>query len=101
MNIKKRNADKYDFHLLCFEHLELAQKRDPQLKNELSNNTSKYKLKDFHGGGKLRSLICNNNKILVPKHLPQHVIDLYHIILSHPGINRTEETILNTYVCPK
>jgi RNase H-like domain found in reverse transcriptase/Reverse transcriptase (RNA-dependent DNA polymerase) len=46
---KKKNADKYDFHPLSYEHLELAQKRDPQLKKELLNNTSKYKLKDFHG----------------------------------------------------
>jgi hypothetical protein len=38
---KKRNADKYDFHPLSYEHLELAQKRDPQLKNELLYNTSK------------------------------------------------------------
>jgi hypothetical protein len=49
--------------------LELAQKCDPQLKKEFLNNTSKYKLKDIHGGGKLRSLICYNNKIVVPKHL--------------------------------
>ncbi|MCX8482344.1 MAG: hypothetical protein ORN50_02095 [Crocinitomicaceae bacterium] len=88
---KKRNADKYDFHPLSYEHLELAQKRDPQLKNKLSNNTSKYKLKDFHGGGKLRSLICYKNKILVPKHVQQHVIDWYHITLSLPRINRTEK----------
>ena len=65
---KNKNAEKYDFHPLSYEHLELAQKRDPQLKKELLNNTSKYKLKDFHGGGKHRSLICYKNKI-VPKHL--------------------------------
>jgi hypothetical protein len=52
---KSKNADKYDLHPLSYEHLELAQKRDPQLKKELLNNTNKYKLKDFHGGGKHRS----------------------------------------------
>jgi RNase H-like domain found in reverse transcriptase len=66
---KNKNADKYDFHPLSNEHLELAQERDPQLKKELLNNTSKYKLKDFLGEGKIRSLICYNNKIVVPKHL--------------------------------
>jgi hypothetical protein len=98
---KNKNADKYDFHPLSYEHLELAQKRDPQLKKELLNNTSKYKLKDFHGGGKLRSLICYNNKIVVPKHLHRHVIDWYHITLCHPGINRTEETISQHLFWPK
>ena len=98
---KNKNADKYDFHPLSYEHLELAQKRDPQLKKELLNNTSKYKLKDFHGGGKIRSLICYNNKIVVPKHLHQHVIDWYHITLCHPGINRTEETISQHLFWPK
>jgi hypothetical protein len=45
---KNKNASKYDFHPLSYEHLELAQKRDPQLKKEFLNNTSKYKLNDFH-----------------------------------------------------
>jgi hypothetical protein len=49
---KNKNTDKYDFHPLSYEHLELAQKRDPQLKKELLNNTSKYKLNDFHGARK-------------------------------------------------
>jgi RNase H-like domain found in reverse transcriptase len=66
---KIKNADKYDFHPLSYEHLELAQKRDPQLTKKLLNNTSKYKLKDFHGGGNIRSLICYNDKIVVPKQL--------------------------------
>jgi Integrase zinc binding domain len=43
--------------------------------------------------GKIRSLICYNNKIVVPKHLHQHVFDWYHITLCHPEINKTEETI--------
>jgi hypothetical protein len=42
---------------------------------DYANFASKYKLKDFHGGGKIRSLICYNNKIVVPKHLQQHAID--------------------------
>ena len=69
-----KNTKKYDFHPLSYEHLERAQKRDPHLKKELLNNISKYKFKDFHGGGTIRSLICYNNKIVVPKHL--HHIDM-------------------------
>jgi hypothetical protein len=78
--------------------LETAQKRDPQLKKELLHKDCKYHLKDFHGGGggTSRSLMCYNNKIVVPKHLQKHVIDWYYItlcLLWHPGINRTEATI--------
>jgi hypothetical protein len=62
MKYKHKNANKYDFHPLSYEHLELAQKRDPQLKKEHLNNTSKYILKDFHGGGNIRSLIHNPEK---------------------------------------
>ena len=71
----------HDFHPLSYVHLETAQKRDPQLKKELLQKNSKYQLKDFHGGGTSRSLICYNNKIVVPKHLQKHVIDWYHITL--------------------
>ena len=39
---KNKNAEKYDFHPLSYEHLERAQKRDPHFKKELFNNTSKY-----------------------------------------------------------
>jgi hypothetical protein len=53
---KNKNADKYDFHPLSYEHLELAPKSDPQVKKELLNNTSKYKIKDFHDGRKLDHL---------------------------------------------
>jgi hypothetical protein len=63
MKYKHKNADKYDFHPLYYEHLELAQKRDPQLQKELLNNTSKYKLQDFHGRGNIRSLICYNRLV--------------------------------------
>ena len=65
---KNKNTDKDDYHPLSFEQLERAQKFDPQSKKELLSNNSKYKLKDFHGGGKSRSLICYNDNIVVPKH---------------------------------
>jgi Integrase zinc binding domain len=55
----------------------------------------------FHGGGKIRSLICYNNKVVVPNYLQQHAIDWYHITLSHPGINRTEETKSQHVFWPK
>jgi RNase H-like domain found in reverse transcriptase/Integrase zinc binding domain len=90
-----------DFHPLSYLHLETAQKRDPHLKKELLNKTCKYKLKDFHGGGICRSLICYNDKIVVPKRLQRHIIDWYHITLCHPVINRTEATITQHLFWPK
>jgi Integrase zinc binding domain len=68
---------------------------------ELVNNVSKYKSKDFHGGEKVRSLIFYNNKLVVPKHLHQHAIGWHHFTLCHPGINRTEETISQHLFWPK
>ena len=59
----------------------------------LQMDKSLYYLKDFHGGGKVRSLVCFKDKIVVPKKLQKHVMDWYHTVLCHPGINRTEETI--------
>jgi len=98
---EKKDAPKYDFHPLSFVHLEAEQQSDPLLKKELRQDTCKYQIKEFLGGGKTRSLICYNDKIVVPKKLQQHVIDWYHITLCHPGINRTEETIAQHLFWPK
>jgi hypothetical protein len=65
----------HDFYPLSYVHLETAQKRDPQLTKELLQKNSKHQLKDFHGGGTSKSLICYNNKKVLPKHLQKHVTD--------------------------
>ena len=83
----------YDFHPISYAHLAAAQQRDPQIKKELQKDNSCYQIKVFHGGGMTRSLVCYKDKIVVPKKLQQHVIDWYHTVLCHPGINRTEESI--------
>jgi hypothetical protein len=68
---------------------------------ELCKDMSKYLLKDFHGGGTTRLLVCYNDKIVVPKKLHGHMIDWYHVTLCHPGINRTEESIGQHLFWPK
>ena len=83
----------YNFHPLSYAHLAEAQQRDPQIKKELQKDNTCYQIKDFHGGGKTRSLVCYKDKIVVPTKLQKHVIDWYHTVLCHPGINRTEESI--------
>ena len=60
-----------------------------------------YHLHSFHGGGITRKLICFKGKIVVPKLLQKHMIDQYHTVLCHPGINQTEETIAQHLWWPK
>jgi transposase InsO family protein len=88
-----KDSPNYDFHPLSYAHLEIAQQNDPDIRKELKKDICKYHLKDFLGGGTTRSLVCYKDKIVVPKALQKHVIDWYHTVLCHPGINRTEESI--------
>ena len=84
---------------VSFEKLEKAQQQDSQIKQNLKKD--KYHLEDFVGGGKTRTLVCNKEKIVVPKKITQHVVDWYHTVLCHPGINRTEESISQHLFWPK
>lgn len=83
----------YAFHPLSYSHLHKAQELDTQIKKILHMKDTLYELKEYHGGGKLFKLICYKSKIVVPKSLQNHIVDWYHTVLCHPGINRTEETI--------
>jgi len=51
--IKNKTTLPSYYHLLSYLNLEAAQKRDSHLKKELLNKSCKYKLKDFHGEGKV------------------------------------------------
>ena len=86
-------SDTDDFHPLNYRHLKIAQEKDKTIQKLLKMPTSMYVLKDFHGGGTSTSLVCHNEKIVIPGLLQKHVIMWYHTTLCHPGINRTEETI--------
>jgi hypothetical protein len=83
----------YNFHLLSVAHLAEAQQRNSQIKKELQQDNTWYQIKNFHGGGGTRSLVCYKDKIVVPKKLQKHVVDWYHTVLCHLGINRTEESV--------
>ena len=95
------NTPNYDFHPLPYARLAAAQHTDPEIKKVLKKDNSKYHIKDFHGGGKTRSLVCYEGKIVVPTKLQQHIINWYHTVLYHPGINRTEESIAQHLFWPK
>ena len=88
-----KETEKFDFHTLTYNLINQVQQIDPKIKKMLRKNNSNYHIKDFHGGGKTRALVCYKDKIVVPTKLQKHVIDWYHTVLCHPGINRTEETI--------
>ena len=82
----------YDSHPLSFQHLEKSQNADKSSKKILQMHNLPYQMHSFHRGI-TRELICKNAKIVPPTFLQKHVIDWYHTILCHPGINWTEETI--------
>jgi hypothetical protein len=96
-----KDPDNFDFHPFSFAHLDKSQQADSDIKKILRKENSKYSTQDFHGGGKERLLVCYNGKIVVPKLLHRHVIDWYHTVLCHPGINRTEESISQHLYWPK
>jgi hypothetical protein len=61
--------------------------------------TRSYSLKKFHGGGATVHLPCFKDKIVIPTSLT--IIQWYHYLLCHLGINRTEETIGQHFYWPK
>jgi hypothetical protein len=61
-----------------------------------------YILKKFHGGSNaVHELICFKDKIVILTSLQKHIVQWYHYLLCHPGINRTEETIGQHFYWPK
>ena len=76
---------------LKYKLIEKAQKQDKYIQTiQYKDN---YTSKSFRGGGKEYSLICHNDKILVPTILQSRLIEWYHAMLCHPGETRTERTI--------
>ncbi len=66
----------------------------------MNTKQSVYHLKSFCGGGKKRTLICHNDKIVIPTTLQQRVVSWYHNILCHAGETRTEQTLRQQFWWP-
>ena len=77
---------------LRYRDIAKAQAKDPKLAKKLVTHES-YSETTFRGGDKNYKLICNNNKIVIPKILQQRTVDWYHEMLCHPGETRTELSI--------
>ena len=86
---------------LSYGQLYHAQNKDKKLQKIFNMENSLYKKQSFHGGGKTRNLICYKEKIVIPEQLQRHIIEWYHTMLCHPGINRTEESISQHLWWPK
>ena len=83
-----------DIH--CPVNLKLIQdeqQKDQDLMQVIKVKKEGFSVKNFRGGGKVRSMICYKGKIVIPKVLQQKITHWYHTYLCHPGQNRTEETI--------
>jgi hypothetical protein len=50
--------DDFDYHLLSYSHLCIAQKQDSALLKLLKQKSLHYSIKKFHGGGKEQFLVC-------------------------------------------
>ena len=59
---------------------------------ELKKTNSNYEIKPFSTSDKVREMVCYNGIFFIPTALQKEVIEWYHHYLSHPGINRTNET---------
>ena len=69
-----------------------AQQQDKELLKHAPGPLTIH-LCSFHGGGKTHQLLCENDKIIVPKSLQKPIVTWYHELLCHPGENCTEMTI--------
>jgi RNase H-like domain found in reverse transcriptase len=78
---------------LQYKTIAQHQNLQKELFQKLKSHSNTYHLKSFCGGGKKRTLICHNNKIVIPTTLQQRVVSWYHNILCHSGETRTEQTL--------
>jgi Integrase zinc binding domain len=77
---------------LRYKHISRVQKQDKKLLSQVKKDRH-YHLKTFCGGDKSRTLICRDEKIVIPQELQRRTVEWYHVLLCHPGENRTELTI--------
>jgi len=86
---------KEDFNNKCpltLKSLMREQQKDNKLIKR-ARDSSTLTLRSFHGGGKVRQLIVEHDKIVVPASLQRPIVEWYHTLLCHPGETRMENTI--------
>jgi len=78
--------------LLQYKDIQRHQQKDKWLLHKLDADKT-YMLRTVRGGGKTRTLIQNDGKIVLPATLQKRIVQWYHDQLCHPGEKRTENTI--------
>ena len=90
-----QDIDKEQDYPMSYEVIELFQEECPKLKNqEFRKNMTKETFKK-------RELWCFNNRIYIPTKLQPQVMEFYHEVLMHPGMNRTYQTMRPHFTWPK
>ena len=81
-----------DVNPITYKNIMVNQQKDSTLIKTASTDKN-YSVNVFHGGEKIRRLICYKGKIVIPKSLQRSIVEWYHNHLCHPGRVRTELTI--------
>ena len=71
----------------------IFQQKDKSLIEIAKGEPKDYFIKQFHGAGKMYSLIYRHMKILIRKQIQKTLVEWYHNVLCHPGETRTKLTI--------
>ena len=80
--MKTRTAKEIeDFQPLHYQQLQKAQQNDKTLMKLLKDDKTAYSQMEFHGGGKMTSLITYKSKIVFPAKWQKHVTMWYHTTL--------------------
>jgi hypothetical protein len=72
MECLAKKADTDEFHPLNYQQLKIAQDKNKTIQKILKMPKTLYLGKDFHGGGKITSLVCFKEKIVIPGRLQKH-----------------------------
>ena len=75
-----------------YHNIAKARETDAKLQQKIVSHKN-YTLNTFREGDKDYRLICQNNRICLPKALQNKTVDWYHEMLCHPGETRTEHTL--------
>jgi RNase H-like domain found in reverse transcriptase len=88
---------------LTLKTLMREQQRDHIVMEKAKVAASGISLRSYHGGGKIRQLLVDHDKIIVPTILQKPIVDWYHTILCHNTISQhltwknLRKTVTSTY----
>jgi hypothetical protein len=80
---------------MTYSRIAREQRKDTTIANALVNKT--YTIQSFHGGEKQWDLTIFNEKIVIPQSLQNNIVNWYHEQLCHPGMTRTELSIVQHF----